>query len=193
MWVMRSSLIMNVSILSIAVGLLFSPITSVAELYKWTDEQGHLHITDAPPADTHKKSALRVVPTPQFALPKKTRVRPVTPEPPRAEARPLPAPSVTSPASESLPIQLTIEGLNPFEAMLTSPWQVFDNSERDARAPVQLWKDTQGLDHFVDVLPVVKGGAEAGTKTKDPSISGPTRKGKEQTADVLRSRHHTTE
>jgi hypothetical protein len=177
--------VMNAFILSIAVGLLFSPIVCVAELYKWTDEQGHLHITDAPPAGTHKKSVLTVVPAPQSALPKKARVRSVAPEQPRAEARPLSAPIVTPPASEERPLQLTIEGLNPFQAMGTSPWQVFDSSEKDARAPVQSWKDTQGLDHFVDVLPVV----EAGTKLEDPSISRPTRKGKEQAAGVLRSRH----
>ncbi|MBS0152542.1 MAG: DUF4124 domain-containing protein [Nitrospira sp.] len=178
---------MNMFLLSIVAGLLLSPVVSLAELYKWTDEQGHLHITDAPPAGTHKKSNLAGGQTPQSALPKKTRVRPIAPEPPRAEAHPLPSPNVTSPASEELPIQLTIEGLNPFEAMLTSPWQVFDNSERDAKAPVQSWKDKQGLDHFVDVLPITKGSAEAGTKTKDPSLSGPTRKGKEQAAGVLRS------
>lgn len=190
---MRSSSIMNVFLLSIVAGLLLCPIVSYAELYKWIDEQGALHITDAPPAGTHKKSNLTAVPTPQSALSKKTRVRSAVPEPPRAEAHPLPAPSVTSPVSEELPIQLTIEGLNPFEAMLTSPWQVFENSERDARAPVQSWKDKQGLDHVVDVLPVVKSGAEAGSKTKDPSPSGSTRKGKEQAAGVLRSGRQVTE
>jgi hypothetical protein len=184
---------MNAVILSIAAGLLLSPIVSFAELYKWTDEQGHLHITDAPPAGMHKKSASTVAPAPQLALPKKTRVRPVTPEPSRAEVRPLSAPSVASPASEESPVQLIIEGLNPFQAMLTSPWQVFDNSEGAARAPVQSWRDKQGLDHFVDVLPPMKGGAEAGIKLDNPSVSRPARKGKEQAAGVLRSRHHATE
>ncbi len=184
---MRSSFIMNVFILSIVAGLLLSPIVSLAELYKWIDEQGHLHITDAPPAGTYKKSNLTAVPAPQSVLPKKARVRPVVPEPPRAEARPLPAPSVTSPAGEKLPTQLTIEGLNPFQAMGISPWQVFNSREGDARAPVQAWKDKQGLDHFVDVLSVAKGDAEVGSKMKDPSLSGPTRKGKQQAAGVLRS------
>ena len=86
-----------------------------------------------------------------------------------------------------------IAGLNPFEAMLPSPWQVLENSERDARAPVQSWKDKQGLDHVVDVLPVGKSGAESGGKTKDPSLSGSTRKGKEQAAGVLRSGRQATE
>ena len=184
---------MNVFLLSIVAGLLFSPIVGFAELYKWIDEQGDLHITDAPPAGTHKKSNLTAVQAPQSALSKKTRVRSAAPEPPRAEAHPLPAPSVTSPATEELPTQLTIEGLNPFEAMLTSPWQVFDSSEREARAPAQSWKDKQGLDHVVDVLPVAKGGAEAGGNTKDPSLSGSTRKGKEQAAGVLRSGRQATE
>jgi len=184
---------MNAFILSIAAGLFFFPSISVAELYKWTDEQGHLHITDAPPAGTHKKSMLTVVPAPQSALPKKARVQPVAPDQPRAEVSPLPALNGESPADEELPPQLTIEGLNPFQAMLTSPWQVFDNSERDARAPVQSWKDKQGLDHVVDVLPVMKGGAEAETRIKAPSISGPARKGKKQAAGVSPSRHRATE
>ncbi len=190
---MRSFPIMNARILSIVAGLLFSPIVCSAELYKWTDEQGHLHITDAPPAGTHKKSNLTAVPVPQSALSKKASVRPVAPETPRAEVHPLPVPSVTSPANEESPRLPTIEGLNPFEAMLTSPWQVFDDSERDARAPVQSWKDKQGLEHVVDVLPVAKGGAEAGNKTKDLSLSGPPRKGKEQAADVLRLGRQATE
>ena len=190
---MRSSPIMNALILSIVAGLLFSPIVCSAELYKWTDEQGHLHITDAPPAGTHKKSNLTAVPVPQSALSKKASVRPVTPEPPRAEARPLSAPSVTSPASEEPPMLPTIEGLNSFQAMLTSPWQVIDNSERDARAPAQSWKDKHGLEHVVDVLPVAKGGAEAGAKIENLSISGHARKGKEQAAGVSRSRHHAAE
>lgn len=193
MRVIRVCPVMNAFILSITAGLLFAPLVSIAELYKWTDEQGHLHITDAPPAGMHKKSILTVVPAPQSTSPKKVRVQPVIPESPRAEAYPLPAPSVTSPTGEGGPIQMTIEGLNPFQAMLTSSWQVFDGSERDVRAPVQAWKDKQGLDHYVDVLPVVKGGAEAGTKTKDPSISGQVRKGKEQAAGVSRSRHHAAE
>lgn len=190
---MRSSPIMNALILSIVAGLLFSPIVCSAELYKWTDEQGHLHITDAPPAGTHKKSNLTAVPVPQSALSKKASVRPVTPEPPRAEARPLSAPSVTSPASEEPPMLPTIEGLHPFQAMLTSPWQVIDNSERDARAPAQSWKDKHGLEHVVDVLPVAKGGAEAGTKVENSYISGHARNGKEQAAGVSRSRHHAAE
>ncbi|HRI37758.1 MAG TPA: hypothetical protein PLO50_04310, partial [Nitrospira sp.] len=66
-------------------------------------------------------------------------------------------------------------------------------SERQARAPAQSWKDKQGLDHVVDVLPVAKGGAEAGAKTKDPSLSGSTRKGKEQAVGVLRSGRQATE
>jgi hypothetical protein len=190
---MRSSPIMNTRILSIVTGLLFSPIVCSAELYKWTDEQGHLHITDAPPAGTHKKSNLTAVPVPQSALSKKASVRPVTPDPPRAEARPLSAPSLTSPANEEPPMSPTIEGLNPFQAMLTSPWQVIDLSERDTRAPAQSWKDKHGLEHVVDVLPVAKGGAEAGTKIENPSISGHVRKGKERAAGVSRSHHHAAE
>ncbi len=184
---------MNVFLLSIVAGLLLSPIVGFAELYKWIDEQGDLHITDAPPAGTHKKSNLTAVPAPQSVLPKKARVRPVAPEPPRAEARPLPAPSVMSPAGEEPPMLPTIEGLNPFQAMGISPWQVFDSREGDARAPVQGWKDKQGLEHIVDVLPVAKRGAEAGTKIENPSILGHGRNGKERAAGVSRSRHHAAE
>jgi len=184
---------MNAFILSIAAGLVFFPIVSLAQLYKWTDEQGHLHITDAPPAGTHKKSTLTGVSAPQSALQKKARVRPVAPEQPRAEARPLPAPIGMSPAGDELPIQLTIEGLNPFQVMLISPWEVFDGSARDARVPVQSWKDKQGLEHFVDVLPAAKVGAEAGSKIKEPSISRSTRRGKEQAAGGLHPRHRATE
>ncbi|MFO0778507.1 MAG: DUF4124 domain-containing protein [Nitrospira sp.] len=190
---MQASSIMKVFILSTAAGLLFSPTVSMAELYKWTDEQGHLHITDAPPAGTHKKSALIVTPAPQSALPRRARAQPVTPERPRAEARPLQAPSGMSPTSDQPPLELTIEGLNPFQAMAISPWQVFDGSERDARAPVQSWKDKQGLEHFVDVLPATKGGAEEGGKVEDLTIPRPMRKGKEQATGVARSRHHATE
>lgn len=190
---MRSSPIMKAFVLSTATGLLFSPTVSVAELYKWTDEQGHLHITDAPPAGTHKKSAITVVPAPQSVSPKKTRVRPVAPEQPRAEARPLSTQSVTSSAGEEVPLQLTIEGLNPFQAMMTSPWQVFESSERDARAPVQSWKDKQGFEHFVDVLPVPKRGSEARTKIEDLPTSGPARKGKGQAAGLSGSRDHTAD
>ena len=184
---------MNMFVLSVAVGLLFSPTVSVAELYKWTDEQGHLHITDAPPAGTHKKSVLTGAPAPQSASPRRARVQPIVPEQPRAEARQLPDPNGTSPASEEPPLQLTIEGLNPFQALGTSPWQVFDGSQSDAKGPVQSWKDKQGLEHVVDLLPVPTGSAIAGTKKEDVSRPGPPRKGKEQASGVARSRHHATE
>lgn len=190
---MQSSPIMNAFILSIAAALFFFPIVSVAELYKWTDEQGHFHITDIPPPVTQKKSVLTVVPGPQSASPKKARVQPVAPEQPRAEAHPLPAPSVTRSTAEELPTQLTIEGLNPFQAIGVSPWQVFDSGEGDARAPVQLWKDKRGLDHVVDVLPATKGVTETGGRIEAPSMSGFVHKGKKQAAEVSSSRHHTTE
>ena len=193
MWLKRSSSIMNAFILSIAAALSFFPSVSVAELYKWTDEQGHFHITDIPPPATQKKSVLTVVPGPQSASSKKARVQPVTPEQPRAEAHPLPAPIVTPSAGEELPTQLTIEGLNPFQAMGVSPWQVFDRSEREARAPVQLWKDKRGLDHVVDVLPATKGAAEARTRIEAQSLSGSARKGKKQSAEVSTSHQRATE
>lgn len=176
---MQPSPIMNVVILSTVAGLLCASLVNGGELYQWTDEQGHLHITDVPPAVTHKKSVLTVVPAPPSASPKKVRVQPVAPEQPQAEVRPLPAPTGPSSGNEKVPSSLTIEGLNPFQAIGVSPWQVSDSSERDARAPVQSWKDKQGLEHFVDVLPASKGGAIAGPKGEDTSRPGTTRKGKE--------------
>lgn len=184
---------MNAFILSIAAVLFFVPIVGMAELYKWTDDQGHFHITDIPPPVTHKKSVLMVVPGPQSASPKKARVQSVAPEPPRAEAHRLPAPIATPSTGEELPTQLTIEGLNPFQAVGVSPWQVFDSIEREARAPIQLWKDKRGLEHVVDVLPATKGASETGIRIEPPSMSGSARKGKKQSAEVSTSHHHATE
>ena len=57
---------------------------------------------------------------------------------------------------EALPAQLTPEGLGLYRATLVSPWKTFEGPESYAKAPVHLWKDAQGLEHFTDILPVRK-------------------------------------
>ncbi len=185
-----ASLNMKVFMLGLISGLLFWPVIGSAELYKWTDDQGNFHITDTPPPGAQKKSATPAVPAPRSALPKKARVRPILPGQPQAEVRPVPPPS---PASVEDPIQRALEGLSPSQATLTSSWQVFDSTQRNAKAPVQRWKDEQGLDHFVDVLPTAKGGTEARAKIEDVSVSYPTHRAKERATGVSRSRHQPAE
>jgi hypothetical protein len=51
-------------------------------------------------------------------------------------------------------------GLKPEQATVASPWEVFDGKRGNAKAGVQRWKDDQGIDHFVDVLP--SGGRDGG-------------------------------
>ena len=144
---------MNVFVLSLVSGLLLWPIVGSAGLYKWTDDQGNLHITDTPPPVAQKKSAMTAVPAPRSALPKKTTVRPTLPGQPQAEVHPVPGPIGPFSASEDVPIQRAMEGLSPSQATLTSAWQIFDETQMNAKAPVQRWKDEQGLDHFADILP----------------------------------------
>jgi hypothetical protein len=161
---------MKVFMLGLMSGLLFWPVLGSAALYKWTDDQGNLHITDTPPPATQKKSAPTLAPAPRSTLPKKTMVRPILPGQPQAEVHPVPG-SVPFPAGEEVPIQQAMEGLSPSQATLTSSWQLFDSTQMNARAPVQRWKDEQGLDHFVDVLPIARESTEAGAKERATSVS----------------------
>jgi hypothetical protein len=158
-------------------GLLFWPVIGSAALYKWTDEQGNLHITDTPPPVAQKKSAMTA--TPRSTLPKKTTARPTLPGQPQAHVYPLRGPVVPSPKMEEAPIQRAMEGLSPSQATLTSAWQLYESTQMNTKAPVQRWKDEQGLDHFVDILPIGGGYTEAGVKERATSIS--------------RSRHQSTE
>lgn len=183
---------MKVFTLGLMSGLLFWPVIGSAELYKWTDDQGNLHITDMPPPSTHKKSATTVTPVPRSASPKKVTVRPTLPGRPQAEIHPVPDPLSLSPASEEVPIQRPMVGLSPSQATLTSSWQVFDSIQMNAKAPVQQWKDEQGLDHFVDVLPATLGRSEVAPKVEDVSASL-TRRTKERVTGVSRSRHQSAE
>ena len=77
--------------------------------------------------------------------------------------------------------------------MLTSSWQLFESTQMNAKAPVQRWKDEQGFDHFVDVLPIAREGTEAGAKREDVSASRSTRRTKERAIGVSRPRHQSAE
>jgi hypothetical protein len=86
-----------------------------------------------------------------------------------------------------------MEGLSPSQAVLTSSWHIFDSTLMKAKVPVQRWKDGQGLDHFVDVLPATRGSSETASKLEDGFVSQATRRAKEQATSVSRSRHQSGE
>ncbi len=155
---------MNLLTLSVITGLFLWPILGSAELYKWTDEQGNLHITDAPPLELEKRSSPAVRPAPRSTLPKKATVKPAMPELPRSKAYPVPEPSVTPSSLRNAAAQPSMEGLSPNQATLTSAWQTFDGPQVVAKVPVQRWKDQWDIEHFVDVLPTVK--ASTGVETR---------------------------
>lgn len=184
---------MKVVILSLISGLLLWPVVGSAALYKWTDDQGTLHITDTPPPGAQKKSATTAASVPRSTLPKKTTVRPTLPAQPQAEVHPVPGPIIPSPASQDIPIQRAMEGLSPSQATLTSSWQLFESTQMNAKAPVQRWKDEQGLEHFIDVLPIAREGTEGGAKSEDVSAAPSTRRTKERATGVSRLRHQSAE
>ncbi|MGZ8381835.1 MAG: DUF4124 domain-containing protein [Nitrospira sp.] len=184
---------MKVFILSFMSCSLLWPIVGWAELYKWTDDQGNFHITDAPPPVTKKKSATFVMPAPRSTVPKKTTARPSPPGQPQAEVEPVPGPIVPSPASEEVPIQRPMEGLSSSQATLTSSWHIFDSTQMKAKAPVQRWKDEQGLDHVVDVLPATRGSSETASQLEEGVVSQATGRAKERATSVSRSRHQSGE
>ena len=183
----------NLSLLSLLCGIFFWPVEGSAELYKWTDAEGNFHITDTPPPSLQKKSVTPAVPAPQSTPLKRARIRPTLPGRPQAEVHPMPTSPSLSPVDEPPPIQLTMEGLSPRQATLTSAWQVFDSGQVNAKAPVQWWKDQQGLDHFADVLPVAGRGTEGGGKIEDVSVSHSMRKAKERATGISHSHHQPTE
>lgn len=148
--------------LSIIPGLFLWPVIGSAELYKWTDEAGNLHITDAPPPMPQKKSAPVIRPAPRSTLQKKATAKPTMPELSRVEVHLAPEPSVTPHVPKDLAVQPKMKGLTPNQATLTSAWQTFDGAQPGAKAPVQRWKDERGVEHFVDVLPTAKHSAEVG-------------------------------
>jgi hypothetical protein len=182
---------MKAFILGLMSGLIFWPVIGSAQLYKWTDDQGNLHITDTPPSVAQKKSATTPASAPRSTLPKKTTVRPTLPGQPQAEVHPAPVQTVPSHASEEVPIQRAMEGLSPSQATLTSSWQVFDGTRMHVKAPVQRWKDEQGRDHFVDVLPSALGGV--GAAKSEISASRSVVSGRDRPTAVSRKRHQATE
>lgn len=147
--------------LSVLCGILIWPTSGSTELYKWTDEQGNLHITDIPPTGSHKKSAPPSVKSSQSApsqnLPERSggsgesRLRVV----PGHDVMPSPS------TIEAVPRQLTLDGLSPYRATVVSSWKIFEGLEGQAKAPVHRWKDARGLEHVTDVPPVGKDAATA--------------------------------
>jgi hypothetical protein len=133
------------------------PIAGSAGLYKWTDEQGNLHITDVPPPSSEEKSAPAAEPPPvsRPTPQKKTSVKPLLPvERKRAEIAPVPSPTVAPQApNNKVQVQSPPAGLNPDQATMTSPWEIIEGNSANAKAGVQRWKDGKGIDHFDDVSP----------------------------------------
>ncbi|NJL18396.1 MAG: DUF4124 domain-containing protein [Nitrospira sp.] len=99
--------------LSVIAGFFLWPMIGSAELYKWTDEQGNLHITDAPPFEPHKKSGPTVKPAPRSSSPIKAAAKPTMSELFQAEVRPVPDPSMTPSSSKDAAAQPNLEGLSP--------------------------------------------------------------------------------
>ncbi len=183
----------QVSLLGLLCGVLLWPVEGSAELYKWTDEEGNFHITDTPPPGLQKKSVTTAVPAPHSTPLKRAKIRPTLPGRPQAEVYPIPNSPSPSPVDEPVPLQSTMEGLSPRQATLTSAWQVFDSSQVNAKAPVQWWKDQQGLDHLADVLPVTKNSVETQGKIEDVSVSHSRGRTKDRATSVTHPRRQTPE
>jgi len=144
----------------------FFPTIGAGQLYKWTDAQGNLHITDVPPPTSEKAPVPKVQPAPQASSPppppKKTAVPSQIPaEGKRAKAVPVPAPTVSSQSPKKVKKRAPVPviGLKPHQATIVSPWEVLDGKRGDAKVSVQRWKDGKGIDHFSDVVsPGSRGG-----------------------------------
>ncbi len=147
---------MKVFTLSVLCGILLWPISGSAELYKWTDEQGNLHITDIPPPNSRKKSAPLNAKSSRSAPSQKMTGRSDGPGESHTAVSLSPESMPRISSTRGLPPQLATDGLKPHLATLISPWQLFDGPRSNAKAPVHRWKDEQGIDHFTDVLPAKK-------------------------------------
>jgi len=141
------------------------PAAGMAGLYKWTDAQGNLHITDVPPPAPEKTPEPRAEPTPQISRPLPKQDTSVLSQSPagrkRAEVAPVPGPMTSSHALKKMGgggAHVPVTGLRPEQATGTSPWEVLEGKQGNAKAGVQRWKDEQGVEHFVDVLPSGKRG-----------------------------------
>lgn len=179
---------MKVFMLGLVSGLIFWPVVGSAELYKWTDDHGTLHITDTLPV-TKKKSPATVTPVPRSASPKMAAGRPTLPGRPQAEIHPVPGLIAPSLGRAEVPTQQALEGLSPSQATRTSSWQIFDGNQMNAKAPVLRWKDEKGFDHFVDVLPPMLSGSEDAPNSEDVSLLRPHPKAKGRPTGVSRSRY----
>jgi hypothetical protein len=184
---------MKIFMLSVMSVFLFWPDIGSAELYKWTDDQGNLHITDTPPRVAQKKSMNTTSPVPRSTAPKKAAVRPILPGPIQAEIHSVPDSIVPSHASQEAPIHQTIEGLSVSQATLTSFWQTFDGDRLNTKAPVQRWKDKQGLDHVADVLPPTPSDSKIAPTLEGVPASHPARSAKQPASGAFRSDHRPAE
>jgi hypothetical protein len=144
--------------------LVLFPIVGTAQLYQWTDASGNVHITDTPPPTSEKKpaspalSASQTSPAAPLAPQKKTSARrQASAGQVQAEVRPLaktnPTPTPAPQSSHNARSHSLVGGLNQAQAMVTSPWQVFEGNPASTKAAVRRWTDEQGIDHFVDALP----------------------------------------
>lgn len=155
-------------VLGLAGWCAFCSPAEAGQLYKWTDAQGNLHITDVPPPNSENAPASAVEPTPPASGPvppkKKTAVPPQTPAGrKRVEVERVPRPKGSPQSvktSRGRGAQLPAAGLKPGQATVASPWEVIDGKQGAAKVRVQRWKDERGIEHFVDMLPLgnVSGG-----------------------------------
>ena len=142
------------------------PTIGAGQLYKWTDAQGNLHITDVPPPMSEKALAPKGNPAPQVSPsppPQKNTVvpsqRPAGGKRDKIVPVPTPATSPQSPKKVKKRALEPIIGLKPEQATIASPWEVLDGKRGNAKVGVQRWKDGKGIDHFSDVmLPGNRGG-----------------------------------
>jgi len=148
------------SLLTVLVGWsVFFPTIGAGQLYKWTDAQGNLHITDVPPPANETAPVAKVKPRPHVSPPapppKQTSIPPQAPvQGKRAKVVPAPAPmdSLKSSKKKQDGVRVPLAGLKPEQATIASPWEVMDRKRGNAKVGVQRWTDGKGIDHFSDVL-----------------------------------------
>jgi len=144
----------------------YFPTIGAGQLYKWTDAQGNLHITDVPPPTSEKTPAPKVKPPPQVSSPPPPQKNTVVPSQipaggKRAKNVPVPTPATSPqpPKKVKKRTSVPVIGLKPEQATIASPWEVLDGKRGNAKVSVQRWKDGKGIDHISDVvLPGSRGG-----------------------------------
>lgn len=154
---MNCKMCLGLSVLLLCVEAYSS--VEAAELHKWIDEQGNLHITDIPPP-SHEGAATPAgpesAPPASRIVPKKTTVKPPSSAGrSRAEILRVPGPTAApqSPVHDREGVPSPVVGLRPEQATGTSPWEVFEGKREHAKAGVQRWVDEKGLEHLADVVP----------------------------------------